>query len=162
MTDRLVEGYRRQGAAVDVAQEILAVLQMLGAVRRARREACVIVERLVVRREIGGAVGAGVDDFALFLGRATAIGEPLVPAAGIPGPADALRRQGVADRRRMLRRQRRVPGLVAGGVGEIGIAARRRRHPARLIGRLRRVDRVAVGRDLAADAAAVDIDGAVL
>ena len=49
---RLVERHRRQRAGVDVAQEVLAVLQMLLAIRRARREAREIVERLMVRLEI--------------------------------------------------------------------------------------------------------------
>ena len=52
----LVEHHRRQAAGVDVAQEVLAVLQMQLAILRARRKPAEIVEGLMVRLEIEGVV----------------------------------------------------------------------------------------------------------
>ena len=106
--DRLVEGHRRQGALIDVAHKIVAVLEMGGAIGGARRKPRLIIERLVMRREIWGVVVPRVDDTALFVGGPAAVGERQVPAAGIPRPADPLCRQGVPWGRRE-RDPRRVP-----------------------------------------------------
>src|SRR5581483_1516896 len=123
----------RQRALGNVSEEVVAILEMLGALARAGRVACEIVERLVMRLE--REAGRGVDDGALLARRVAAVGERGIPAAGVPGPRDAFRRQRVADGFLALRRQR-----VARGIREIGIAAGRRRHAAWLVGRLRRVD----------------------
>src|ERR1051326_6298123 len=83
---RLVERHLRKLAAVDGGEEILAVFQVALAVRGARRESRVIVERLVVGLEVRAAGVPVVDDRALFFGVALAVGERLVPAARVPGP----------------------------------------------------------------------------
>src|SRR5437667_4935000 len=67
-SDRLVERNLRQCPGVDVAQEIFAILEMRGAIGRARRKASVVIERLVMRLEVGTAFTACVDDTALLLG----------------------------------------------------------------------------------------------
>src|SRR5438132_241155 len=104
--DRFVEHDMRQGAGIDVAQKVLAILEMLGAILGARREAREIIERLMVRLEIRAAVAARIDDAALLLVRPAAVLQRQVPTARIPSPADVLRRQRIADRLRGLRRER--------------------------------------------------------
>jgi len=49
----LVEGDRRQAPGVDVGQQVVPVLEVLGPVRRAGGEAGEVVERLMVRLEVG-------------------------------------------------------------------------------------------------------------
>src|SRR6185437_8150028 len=58
----LVERDLREFALVDAGDQVLVVFQMAGAVRRPRREAREIVERLMMRDEIRRAVGARRDD----------------------------------------------------------------------------------------------------
>src|SRR5262245_52893432 len=65
-TDRLVEGDVGQRAGIDIAQEILAVLEMGGAICGAGRKPRMIIEGLVMRLEVGTGIPAGVDDLALF------------------------------------------------------------------------------------------------
>src|SRR2546426_1207784 len=52
---RLVEAHRRQPPGLDVVHEVITVLQVCGAVLRARREARVVVEGLVMRLEVRAA-----------------------------------------------------------------------------------------------------------
>jgi hypothetical protein len=56
-----------------------------------------IVERLVVRLKIEGVILAGVDDLSLLTGRSEAVRQCRVPSTGIPSPADAFGREGIAD-----------------------------------------------------------------
>ena len=88
----LVEAHLRQRPALDRLHEIVAVLQVLFAILRARREACVIVEGLMVRLEIQRAVVTRIDDRTLLGAWPHAVLQRGVPAAGIPDPAYALRR----------------------------------------------------------------------
>src|SRR5260221_10478031 len=88
--DRLVERHRKQPARIDVAQEILAIFQMLLPVSRAGREPRKVVERLMMRLEIDGVVLAGINDRALLAWWPATVRQRRVPAACIPGPADAL------------------------------------------------------------------------
>jgi hypothetical protein len=71
---RLVEDDLRQYSSVDVGKEFFAVLEMSGAIGGARRKSLEIVERLMVRLEIRGAVLARVDDLAPFVRRLAAVG----------------------------------------------------------------------------------------
>jgi hypothetical protein len=86
--DRLVERDRRQVAAVDRGDQVLLVLEMLRLGLAAVGELLEVGERLVVELE-------------RWIGLA---GQGVVPAAGVPGPADALVREAIADRRHVLRR----------------------------------------------------------
>ena len=70
---RLVEGDLGERSGVDIIQEVAAVLQMLGAVGGARREARIVIERLVVWLEIGAPVLTRVDDPAFFVRRASSV-----------------------------------------------------------------------------------------
>jgi hypothetical protein len=149
----LVEHDRGQRAGGDVAQQVVAVLQVLGAVLRARRVARVVVERLVVRLEVRAALVARVDHAPLRAGRLAPIGERRVPSARVPGPGHALGAQRVADRALRLRRHRQAEAGRALRVGAVERAAVGGRYAARLVGRLRRVDRQAVGGHLPAAAA---------
>jgi hypothetical protein len=63
----------RQRPRVDIANEVFSVLKMFGTVGGARREACVIVERLVMRLEVEAALVARIDDLALFPRRLPAV-----------------------------------------------------------------------------------------
>src|SRR5205085_3217981 len=105
-----------------------AVLEMHRAVGAARREACIVVERLVVRLEIGTARVTLVDDLAVFLRRLPAVRQREIPGAGIPGPADAFGGERVADGPRRLRRHRLTPALRASDVRKIGISFDGRRN----------------------------------
>jgi hypothetical protein len=62
----LVERDRRQFALLDAGDEVRIILEMLLAIARSRREAREIVERLVVRLEVGAARGTVVDDLPLL------------------------------------------------------------------------------------------------
>ena len=139
--DRLVERHPGQRARVDRREELVAVLQVLRALGRSGRVAREIVERLVVRLEVRARGLAVVDDRAFRLRILPAVRERRVPAARVPRPRDALRGERVADGLRRLRRHR-----MARRIGEVGRAARGGRHAGGLVGRLRRVDRIAVGR----------------
>src|SRR6266508_4610577 len=139
-SDRLVERDLRQRASLDIAKEVITVLQMFRAISRAGCEACIIVEGLIVRLKVGTAVAARVDNAALLLDGASTVHEREVPPAGIPGPADALGGQGITNGLCSLRRQRLVPAVVPCGISQIETAVRCGRHAARLIGRLRRID----------------------
>src|SRR3546814_8062436 len=87
MSLRLVEGNRRQRARLDIGEEFVgprrltqaAVAQVPGARRGAGGELDEIVERLVVRLEIGSRGKLGVVGMAR---------QRHVPAAGIPCPVD--------------------------------------------------------------------------
>src|SRR5262249_8188497 len=59
--DRLVEGDGRQRAGVDITEEILAILEVSGAIRGAGGKARMVVEGLMVRLEIGSAILVGID-----------------------------------------------------------------------------------------------------
>src|SRR5260370_40227376 len=98
----LIERHLRQNAGVNVAQKIIAVFQIPSAISRAWCKAAVVVEWLMVRHEVWAAVFACVDDAALLAGRPPPILESEIPAARIPRPTDAPRRQGVADGRSVL------------------------------------------------------------
>ncbi|CAN6484153.1 unnamed protein product [Victoria cruziana] len=103
----------------------------------------VVVEGLVVGLEadvfgvgIGLAGHAGVDDAALQVGGACAIGQRGVPGAAIPGPAQALGAEQVADGGGGLWRQGRLHGVdgvelaVAEVVGRGQVAAELEARPA--------------------------------
>ena len=135
----LEERHLRQRSLVDRLQHFFFVFQVLRAVCGARREARVVVERLVVRLEDRARVRARVDHRALRLRILPPVGKRRVPAAGIPGPGNAFRRERVANRA-VREWRRRKPGRIR----EIEAAAGRGRGAARLVGRLRRVDEVAV------------------
>ncbi len=150
---RLVEGDRRQCSLGDVGQEAVgaravldaAVAQMMVAVRRAWREAFEIVERLVVFLEVRPARIVGRRLGLIAPVAFAAPGQGLTPAAGVPGPVDALGGQTIADGGVALRRQDGgIVGLGEQGIGRIGLGRRR-------IGRLHGVDRVEVRRDRALD-----------
>src|SRR3954462_12246728 len=82
-----------QAAAIDIAQKLLAILQMFRAILRAWSEARVIIERLVMRLEIDRAIFARVDHTALLGRRAPAVRNSGVPPATVPGPGHALIRE---------------------------------------------------------------------
>ena len=88
---RLVEGNLRQIALVDCGDEVGIVLEMLFALRAARRKAREIVEWLVVRDEIRRPVLVVVDNPPLRGGLLHAVLEREVPRAAVPGPGNALR-----------------------------------------------------------------------
>src|SRR6266508_532247 len=139
-SDRLVERDLRQRASLDIAKEVISVLQMFRAIGRAGCEACIIVEGLMVRLKVGTAVVTRGDDAALLPSRASTVHEREVPAAGIPSPTDALDGQRIANGSCSLRRQWLVPAIVPCGISQIETAVRCGRHATRLIGRLRRID----------------------
>src|SRR5262249_33242818 len=115
--DRLPEDDRRQIAGRDAGEQLLFVLQVLLAGLGAIAKLLEIGEGLVVElEEIVRLAGDGV-----------------VPAAGIPDPADALFAQAVADGDAVLRRQQLLR------VGDLG--------GMRLIAGLDRVHGVTIGCD---------------
>src|SRR5436305_509655 len=123
-TRRFVERDLRQRSAVDRAQEVLTVLEMSRAVRRAGRKAGIEIERMMMRLKIRAAFVAIVDDLALLLGRAAPVRKRRVPASRVPGPGDVPGRERVADRLQGLRRHRLAPELSALRIGEVRIAVR--------------------------------------
>src|SRR5882672_7739683 len=88
LPNRLVESYLWQGAVVDVSEEVFSVPQVLRAIGAAGRESREIVERLVMRLEVG----------LLRVVDKRAIRQRLIPASGIPGPGNALLRKRVPYR----------------------------------------------------------------
>jgi hypothetical protein len=114
--ERLDEGDRRQRPVAEGSGELLLILQVGRLRRRAVRVVGEVGERLVVVLEE----------------RVRFPGERIVPAAGIPGPADILLAQAIADGRHRL---------VRDEIGRIGD----RRRVGR-IDRVRGVHHVAVGR----------------
>src|SRR5438552_5454669 len=94
---RLVEGDLGERSGVDIIQEVAAVLQMLGAVGGARREARIVIERLVVWLEIGAPVLTRVDDPAFFVRRASSVCDREAPAASVPGPTHTPFGQSISD-----------------------------------------------------------------
>src|SRR5262245_10444944 len=153
-----VERNRWQSARIDVAHEILAVLQMLVAVGGAGSKAGEVVQRLVMRLEIDRVVLAGVDYRTLLRRRPHSVSEGRVPTARVPGPADAFCRERVADRLAPLRWQGKAQPLGTFSIGQVQRTALARRDPARLVWRLRRVDGEAIRRDLPAQSARVGLD----
>src|SRR5206468_3589287 len=98
-----------------------AILEMSHAVRRAGREAGVEIERMMVRLKVRTAFLAIVDHLSLFLRRTPSVGKRRVPAARVPGPADVLGRERVADGPQGLRRHRLAPNLRAVRVGKVRV-----------------------------------------
>src|SRR5207302_9015210 len=92
----LIKRDLRQPASGDISEEILAVLEMRGAIGRTWRVAREVVERLMMRLKGERARAARVDHGALFLRIAPPIGERRVPAAAVPRPRHALGRERVA------------------------------------------------------------------
>ena len=82
----LVERYLRQLTLLDTSDEVDVVLQMLGAVRGARRKAREIVEWLVMRDEISGAFFIVVNYLSLCSRILHAVLNGKVPGPGIPHP----------------------------------------------------------------------------
>src|SRR5437763_10191448 len=137
LTDRLDEADRLEVPGLRRVDEVHLVLQVrpAGGTRCAAGE---VVERLVVeleqrvravrvqRRGEVARVGAGPRGGAVRPAGGADVAGRVVPAAGVPGPVDALGGQPVADGRRGLRRQ------LPGGRGTGG---------ERLERRLDRVDR---------------------
>src|ERR1700694_127466 len=62
----LVEGNLRERASVDIAEKILSVLEMCGAICGTWCKPCVVVERLMVGLEVGALALVRIDDLALF------------------------------------------------------------------------------------------------
>src|SRR5689334_21171474 len=160
-TDRLVKGHRRQSTALDISQEIVAVPKMSLAVGGTGGKAAEIVEWLVMRLKVCGAVLTRIDDATLLAGRSHAVGNGYAPATAIPGPVDALGRQCVTNRLVGLRWQRPADALGSLGIGEIEGAIAGGWNPAWLKPGLRRVDGKAVGRHLTAKAAGKGSHGTV-
>src|SRR6185369_13032501 len=119
-------------------------------------------EGLVVRLEVQRAVFARVDHASLLVRRPPAIRKCRVPATAIPGPANALVRQRIADRLLRLHGQRKTYAFGTLWVRHIKRTVRRRRDAARLERRLRRVDGITVGCHLPANSTDIGLDGTVL
>ncbi len=66
-TSRFVEGNLWQFSLREIAQKVIAVLEMSGPVRSAWGEASEIIERLMMRHEIRAIAFSCVNDFALYL-----------------------------------------------------------------------------------------------
>src|SRR5205823_9617157 len=102
LADRLDEAHRLERAGLRRGDELHLVAQVRGAGGGARREAREVVERLVVELEQlvravrvhpGGErvrVGAGARRGAVRPAGAAHVAGRVVPAAGVPGPVDAL------------------------------------------------------------------------
>src|SRR5262249_7353178 len=160
-SDRLIEHHCRKSARIDVAQQILTVLETLLAVRGAWGKPREIIEGLMVRLEIDRVVLTRVD-YRAFLPRWPAtVGDGRIPAARVPCPADALCRQRFADRPVRLWRQGKAEALGAFGVRQVQRAIVCRGNAARLIWWLRCVDGEAIGRDLTTEPTGVSLHRAV-
>src|ERR1700730_15328324 len=161
MTHGLVEGNLRERSAIDIAEKIFAILEMLRPVGGARSEPGKIVERLVVRLKLKVALVARIDDLPFCFWRLATIGHGQIPASGVPRPTHALVCHGVTDGSQALRRQRCSPLGSSPRVGKVAVAAGCRRKATRLVRRLSGVDRITVGRNLTATGAK-DLNGAFL
>src|SRR6202049_4231341 len=87
----LVERYLWQLAAADACGQLGVILDVRAAVCGAGREACEIIERLVMRPEIRRAVRVGVADLSRRRRLLHSVLQRQIPGASIPGPRYAFR-----------------------------------------------------------------------
>src|SRR4051794_11286028 len=119
--DRLIERDVWKRSCLDVVDEIIAIPQKRRTICRSRGETGKVIERLMVRDEVGAVFLSGVDDLPFRLWGLPPIGERKVPPTRIPRPTHTLRGQGVPDCFRILGRKWCASGLGALWIGQIGI-----------------------------------------
>src|SRR5260370_19685527 len=85
-----VKGDIGQRTGGDLAQEILVIFEMLGAIASSGCKPRIIVEWVVGRLEVGGAIFPVVYDLAFLAGVAPPVCHREVPAAGVPHPTHVV------------------------------------------------------------------------